>query len=98
MFLEEKPCNHGIFKNALIHNSLGKVNLSLCFLIKGHLCGLVVRVPGCRSRGPHSIFLKVVGLEQGPLSLLTTIVELLDRKSSGSSLESREYGRRDPSH
>jgi hypothetical protein len=39
----------------------------------------------------------VVGLEQGPLSLVSTIEELLGRKSSGSVLESREYGRRGPS-
>jgi hypothetical protein len=37
-----------------------------------------------------------VGLEQGPLSLVSTIEELFGRNSSGSSLESREYGRRDP--
>jgi hypothetical protein len=36
-----------------------------------------------------------VGLEQGPLSLVSTIEELLQRKSNGSELESREYGRRD---
>jgi hypothetical protein len=33
-----------------------------------------------------------VGLEWGPLSLVTTIEELLERRSSGSDLESREYG------
>jgi hypothetical protein len=38
-----------------------------------------------------------VGLEQGPLSLVSTTEDLLERKSSGSGLESREYGRRDPS-
>jgi hypothetical protein len=38
-----------------------------------------------------------VGLERGPLSLVSTIEELLERKSSGSGLESLEYGRRDPS-
>jgi hypothetical protein len=37
-----------------------------------------------------------VGLERGPLSLVSTIEELLERKSSGSGLESRDYGRRDP--
>jgi hypothetical protein len=37
-----------------------------------------------------------VGLERGPLSLVSTIVELLGRKSSGSSLEIREYDRRIP--
>jgi hypothetical protein len=34
----------------------------------------------------------VVCLERGPLSLVSTIEELLERKSSGSGLESREYG------
>jgi hypothetical protein len=38
----------------------------------------------------------VVGLERGPLSLMSTIEELLGRNSSGSSLESWEYGRGDP--
>jgi hypothetical protein len=38
-----------------------------------------------------------VGLELGPLSLVSTIQELLERKSSGSGVEDREYGRRDPS-
>jgi hypothetical protein len=37
-----------------------------------------------------------VGLERGPLSLVSTTEELLDRNSSGSGLEIREYGRRDP--
>jgi hypothetical protein len=36
-----------------------------------------------------------VGLERGPLSLLSTIEELLGRKISGSGLESLEYDRRD---
>jgi hypothetical protein len=39
-----------------------------------------------------------VGLERGPLSLVSTTEELLGRESSGSGLENREYGRRDPSH
>jgi hypothetical protein len=38
-----------------------------------------------------------VGLERGSLSLVSTIEELLGRKSIGSGLESREYGHRDPS-
>jgi hypothetical protein len=37
-----------------------------------------------------------VGLEWGPLSLVSTIEELLERKNSGSGLERRECGRRDP--
>jgi hypothetical protein len=38
-----------------------------------------------------------VGLERGPLSLVSTIEELLGRKSSGFGLERRAYCRRDPS-
>jgi hypothetical protein len=34
-----------------------------------------------------------VGLERGPLSLLSTVEELLG-KSSGSAIENRDYGRR----
>jgi hypothetical protein len=68
------------------------------------LYGLVVRVPGYRSRGPCSIpgaarfFWEVMGLKRGPLSLVSTTDELLGRKSSGSGLENHEYGRTDPSH
>jgi hypothetical protein len=38
-----------------------------------------------------------VSLERGPLSLVSTTEELLERKSSGSGLEARDYGRRDSS-
>jgi hypothetical protein len=38
-----------------------------------------------------------VRLERGPLSLVNTTEELLERKSSGSGLEIRKYGRRDQS-
>jgi hypothetical protein len=38
-----------------------------------------------------------VGLERGPLSFVSTIEALLERKDCGSGLESRDYGRRDPS-
>jgi hypothetical protein len=41
-------------------------------------------------------FCEVVGLWRGPLSLVTTIEELLERKISGSSLENRDYDSRDP--
>jgi hypothetical protein len=45
----------------------------------------------------YQIFWQVVGIEQGPLSLVSTIDDLLGRKSSVSGLENREYGRRNPS-
>jgi hypothetical protein len=66
-----------------------------------HLCGLVVRVPGYRSRGPgfnswrYHIFWEVVGLQQGPQSLVSTIEGLLGRNNSGSGLENRECSRGD---
>jgi hypothetical protein len=49
------------------------------------ICDLVVRVFGYRSGGPGSIpsttrKKKLVGLERGPLSLVSTTEELLDRK------------------
>jgi hypothetical protein len=51
------------------------------------LCGLVVRLPGCRPRGPgldsrhyEIFFCVVVGLERGPLSLVRINEELLERK------------------
>jgi hypothetical protein len=47
------------------------------------LCGLVVRVLGYRSGGlgsiPGTTKKKVVGLERGPLSFVSTTEELLDR-------------------
>jgi hypothetical protein len=58
-----------------------------CFITYDRLCGLVVRVSGYRYRGPgfdsqrSQIFWVVVGLERGPLSLvslLRSIEELLD--------------------
>jgi hypothetical protein len=42
----------------------------------------------------YEIFREVVGLERGPLSLVSVIEKLLERKSRGSGLENRDYGRR----
>jgi hypothetical protein len=64
--------------------------------LAGCLCGLVIRVPGYRSRGPMfdswlcHIFWEEVGLEWGPLSLVSITEELLEWKCSGSSLENRD--------
>jgi hypothetical protein len=53
--------------------------------IADRLCGLVVRVLGYRYGGPGSILgttreKKIVVLERGPLSLVSTTEELLDIK------------------
>jgi hypothetical protein len=62
-----------------------QINLLLLPDVPDRLCGLVVRALGYRSGGPGSIpgttkEKKVVGLERGPLSLVSTTEELLDRK------------------
>jgi hypothetical protein len=62
--------------------------------------GRLIRVHGYRSvfdSRRYQIFWEVVGLERGPLSLVSTTEELLERKSSDSGLQTREYGQRDPS-
>jgi hypothetical protein len=68
---------------------------------RDRLCCLVVRFPGYRSRsGFDSLLFQilwgVVGLERGTLGLLSTTEEVLERKSSGSGLEDRDYCRKDP--
>jgi hypothetical protein len=54
----------------------------IVIIIDDRLCGLVDKVLGYRSGGPGSIpgttKKKVVGLERGPLSLVSTTEELLD--------------------
>jgi hypothetical protein len=93
------------FITLLKRNIVGKNGLKCSYKVTilthalcDHLCDLVVRVPGCRYRDPefdsrhHQMFCEVVGLERGPLSLVSAIEELLWRNSSGSSLENREYG------
>jgi hypothetical protein len=61
-------------------------------------CGLVVRVSSYRSGRPrfdsqrYHIFWEIVGLEWGPLSVVSTNEELL----SSSGPEIQEYGRGDP--
>jgi hypothetical protein len=62
-----------------------KLSYSISVLGYNRLCGLVVRVPGYRTRGPgfdtrrYQIFWEVVGLERGPLSLVRINEELLER-------------------
>jgi hypothetical protein len=47
---------------------------------------------------PYPFFWEVLGLEQGPLNIVSTIEELLERKKVRAPVyENREFGRRDPS-
>jgi hypothetical protein len=74
--------------------------LSIAMQEKGFVIVHVARVPGYRSRGPgfnsryYKMFLEIVGLERGPLSLVSTTEELLGRKRSDFDLETRENSRR----
>jgi hypothetical protein len=61
----------------------------------GQSSWLQIQRSGFDSRRYH-IFWGIVGLERGPLYLVSTIEELLGRNSSGSGLKNREYGRADP--
>jgi hypothetical protein len=62
----------------------------------------VVRVPVYRSRSPgfdsrhYKIFWEAVSPERGPLSLVSTPEELLERKNCDSGLENRDYGHWNP--
>jgi hypothetical protein len=75
------------FASWLVGHRPAQCNTSLraAFLYRVRLRVPPVRVPGYRSKGPAL-----------PLSLVSTIQVPLGRESSGSGLESREYGRRDP--
>jgi hypothetical protein len=70
--------------------------------ILDRVCSVVVKISwlqiqrsGFGSRLYHILW-EVLSLERCSLSLMSTIEELLGRNSSGSDLERREYGRRDP--
>jgi hypothetical protein len=67
----------------------GNVSLVMrqfCLWSSGQSSWLQIQRSGFDSRR-YQIFSEVVGLEWGPLSLVSTIEQLLGRKSSGSSLE-----------
>jgi hypothetical protein len=63
------------------------------------LCVQVVRVPGCRNRGPwfdfwrHQILWVAVGPERGPLSLVRINEELLERKVTAPLYKTEISGR-----
>jgi hypothetical protein len=68
----------------------------VCTISLDRLCQsswLQMRRSGFDSRS-YQIFREVVGLDRGPLGLVSTTEEILERKSSGSALESQDYGSR----
>jgi hypothetical protein len=66
----------------------------LCY--SGQSSWLQIHRSGFDSRR-YQIFREVVGLERGPLSLVSTTEELIGRKNISCCIEIREYGRRNPS-
>jgi hypothetical protein len=83
-------------------NILTCIIINLLSVPSDRLCGLVVRFPGHRPRDPgfdsrrYQIFWEVVGLEQGPLSIVSITEELRECKNSAPGLENRDNGRGDP--
>jgi hypothetical protein len=91
------------FQNCILHDYVihhlrtsSDVSIYSQLHVLDRLCGLVVRVLDYRSRGSGSDS-RALGLERGPLSLVSTTEELLDRKVAAPIYKNREYGRRDPS-
>jgi hypothetical protein len=88
-----KAHNHGVanvkFVTCLINTmkSIKAVILKHPLWSSGQSFWLQINRPGFDSR-PYQIFLEAVGLERGPLNLVSTTEELLGRLSSGSGLES----------
>jgi hypothetical protein len=77
-------------------NTFNYVRFTGLWILKwssGHISWLQIQRSGIDSRR-YQIFWEVVGLERGPLSLVSKIEELLGRKSSGFSLKNLKYGRR----
>jgi hypothetical protein len=64
-------------------------------VVSGQGSGLELQRSGFDSRCCHILW-EVVGLERGPLILVSTTEELFGRKSSGSVQENRDCRRSDP--
>jgi hypothetical protein len=73
---------------ALIHSLTGFIEDPLWF--SGQSSWLHIQRSGFHSQS----FREVVVLKRGPLSLVSTIEELLEKKRNCSGLENRNYGRR----
>jgi hypothetical protein len=63
--------------------------------MSGHSSWLQIHCSDFDSRR-YQIFWEIVVLKRGQISLMSIIEEVFESKSSGSGLEGREYGRREP--
>jgi hypothetical protein len=80
---------------SFLHRNYVKENFNQLWS-SGQSSWLQIQRSGLDSRR-YQILREVVGLERGPLSLVSTTEEQLGRKSSGFGLETRKYGRGNPS-
>jgi hypothetical protein len=97
LILMKKTLEYYIRRNLVFHTY---IFIHHIYIHIDCLCGLVVRVPGYRFRGPginfrrFQIFWEAAGLDRSPLSLVRTTEELLERKSSGSGKKKTEINDR----
>jgi hypothetical protein len=84
MFGVGRSASMSVKRHSSLSFFLKRNNNNMLGVLLDRLCGLVVRVLDYRSGGPGSIpgttRKKLVGLERGPLSLVSTTDELLGRK------------------
>jgi hypothetical protein len=89
-------CGNAKKSQPYVRISLPQLFIEIWQWSNGQSSWLQIQWSGFNSRRYH-IFWEVVGLERGPLSIVSTTEELLGRKSSGSGVETQEYGCRNPS-
>jgi hypothetical protein len=91
---------HPLFKNVIVKVSAQKYCLYSSsprppLWSSGQSSWLQIQRSGFDSQN-YQIFWELVGLERGPLSLVSTTEELLGRKSNGSGLETENTAEGDP--
>jgi hypothetical protein len=90
----EPKVQHGSQYNFILHGN--EINCTPLPWSSGQSSWLQIQRSGFDSR-LYETSSEIMGLERGPLSLVSTTEELLGRKSSGLGPENRDYGHRDPS-
>jgi hypothetical protein len=91
-----------IFCQSVVSVQFLNSNDIVTYIFWDRFCGLVVRVPNCRSRGRGSIpsttrFLRISGSGTGPTQPREYNWRATWKKNIGFGLERREYGHRVPS-
>jgi hypothetical protein len=93
MSLNEPTALYSPRKFLVLISARNRVDLRPPLWSSGQSSWLQIQSSRFDSRRYH-LFREVVGLERCPLTLVSTKEEIRERKSSGSGLENRDYGRR----